>query len=381
MHPIPGFVIRVMDRIGYLLFKIPHRPIDTHSIKKIVVIEPGVIGDFMMSVPAFSALRRVFPDAHITLIGMPFMQELINIFQYFDRFIPYKHLFRRLRCSPPLEKIDLRQEANIIRQLKKEGVDIFVDLEGDPVDIFISFLSGIKHRIGRNTGGGGFLLTDVAKHGNSKNEVELTLDVIRMLGEVKYPLGDFEININTNLREKVRSILANHGVHNDDFVIVIMFGASWKWRAWAPERFAELSNKLLDSSDVKIITIGSNKEKEVASAINNMAGKRIIDLTGETNLAETLAVIERANLVIGNESSGIHMAALFKKPLIQLFGPGEPDKFAYFYNGCILFHYKNCKYYPCSQRRCWNREDWCMNKIKVDEVLEGIHKLLLKDLR
>lgn len=376
MHIAVSIIIRAMDRIGYLLFKLPKRTINIQNIKRIVVIEPGNIGDFMMSVPAFSALRNLLPAAHLTLVGMPFMEVFLKVFPYFDGFIPYKHLFWRLRFSPLLEKVDLRQEVNLTKQLKKEGFDMAIDLEGDPVDIFIGFLSRIKQRIGRNNGGGGFLLTSIAKHGDTKNEVKLTLDVVRMLGEIKYPVA-FKINIDTKLRESVCSVLAKHNVFEEDFLVAIMPGASWQWKAWPPERFAELSKRLLDLYNVKIVIIGTKKERTAASVINDKTMGRVVDLTGETNLTEALALIKRSDLVIGNDSSGIHMAALFKKPLIQLFGPCESNRFAYFHNGAVLFHYKDCPYYPCSMRRCRNKRDWCMNKIKVENVFEAVQKIFL----
>ena len=50
-----------------------------------------------------------------------------------------------------------------------------------------------------------------------------------------------------------------------------------------------------------------------------------IDLTGKTNLRQLVALMERAELVIGNDTGPMHIAAALGRPMVSLFGPTDPD--------------------------------------------------------
>ena len=50
----------------------------------------------------------------------------------------------------------------------------------------------------------------------------------------------------------------------------------------------------------------------------------MIDLRGEINLLEFSVLLSYANVVVGNDSSPIHIASGFEKPfVIGIFGPGK----------------------------------------------------------
>ena len=70
--------------------------------------------------------------------------------------------------------------------------------------------------------------------------------------------------------------------------------------------------------------------------IANQSGVRTINCSGLLNLCQTAALLRRSALFIGNDSGLSHIAAAMKTPLIQLFGPGEPEKFGYTGPGRII---------------------------------------------
>ena len=82
---------------------------------------------------------------------------------------------------------------------------------------------------------------------------------------------------------------------------------------------------------------------------------------------------------IGNNSGLTHIAAAVKTPMIQLFGPGEPEKFGYGNDKNILLMKSDCPYYPCDQRSCKYRNHWCMEQISVEEVMKAFREIT--DLR
>ena len=47
------------------------------QISNILVIRPGALGDFVLTLPVFAYLRRKFPQARIEVMGYPSIAEMI----------------------------------------------------------------------------------------------------------------------------------------------------------------------------------------------------------------------------------------------------------------------------------------------------------------
>ncbi|HWJ30563.1 MAG TPA: hypothetical protein VNS32_28780, partial [Flavisolibacter sp.] len=60
------------------------------DIKKIAIFRALQLGDMLCAIPAFRALRKSFPDAEITLLGLPWAKMLVESFPvYLDHFIHF----------------------------------------------------------------------------------------------------------------------------------------------------------------------------------------------------------------------------------------------------------------------------------------------------
>ena len=80
--------------------------------------------------------------------------------------------------------------------------------------------------------------------------------------------------------------------------------------------------KLKKNKNYFIGITGSKSEKELPLDFSD--DKNVIDFRGEINLVEFGALISKAHVVVGNDSSPIHIASGFEKPfVIGIFGPGK----------------------------------------------------------
>lgn len=128
--------------------------------------------------------------------------------------------------------------------------------------------------------------------------------------------------------------------------VAIFPGSVWATKMWKKEKFIELG-KSIQGSGFQVIIMGGREEvslgTEIASQISGA-----IQLCGKTSVLESLLILSQVKLVIGNDSSSSHMAALMNKPVVSFFGP-TVLRFGYrpWTQKVKVFEVENLKCRPC----------------------------------
>ena len=123
---------------------------------------------------------------------------------------------------------------------------------------------------------------------------------------------------------KIDKILANHGYFDNEGqkLVLVAPGSQRPEKMWPIEKYRLIIEKLKKNKNCFIGITGSKAEKKLPLNFEN--DKNVIDFRGEINLLEFGALISKADIVVGNDSSPIHIASGFEKPfVIGIFGPGK----------------------------------------------------------
>jgi lipopolysaccharide heptosyltransferase II len=145
-------------------------------------------------------------------------------------------------------------------------------------------------------------------------------------------------------------------------------GTNWPTKRWPVENFAALVQPVEQRFGLKCVVAGSLGERESADRVSGA-----INLAGKTTLRQTTALIERASLVITNDSGPMHIAAALRRPMVALFGPTNPDRTGPY--GCdesVLRLDIPCS--PCYSRKCSHQS--CLKWLKVDEVIRAAERAM-----
>lgn len=172
-------------------------------------------------------------------------------------------------------------------------------------------------------------------------------------------------------------LLRTHGLENKKW-IAFFPGSVWATKMWKKEGYIQLGKELQKRS-YQIVIMGGPEEKilgqEVADAIPSA-----VNLCGRTSLKESLILLSRAQMVVGNDSSSSHMAALVGVPVVAIYGP-TVLKFGYRPWGrksaVVELEALNCR--PCGphgHRKCPLGHHDCMKKLEATEVLRVVEGLL-----
>lgn len=136
-------------------------------------------------------------------------------------------------------------------------------------------------------------------------------------------------------------------------------------KAWPLERWQAVAQAL--SKDHLVIEAGTKPAL-------NPSGSNFLSLASRTNLTDLAFLISKAQLYLGAESGGMHMAAGFNTPAVIVFGGyTSPDNFPYANN--IPF------YTPVECAPCWLRTPCpyglkCMDAITASAVIGAAQKFL-----
>jgi ADP-heptose:LPS heptosyltransferase len=108
---------------------------------------------------------------------------------------------------------------------------------------------------------------------------------------------------------------------------VVAPGAGAEGRIWPAARFTEIAARLHTHRGWLCVLVGTAQERVLAAPIKAALGENCRDFMGKLCLEDVGAVLERARLVIGNESSAAHFAAHVGTTAIVVLGGGHFGRF------------------------------------------------------
>ena len=370
-----------IDIIGTLLFlplkMVKHKTEEytPKNVTNILILRLDGLGDLVISTAALREIRQGFPNAKITLVVGPWAKDIAKCITHYDRLIIHDcFLFGLFRGK---RRLNLKREVSFIRELRNSQFDLGIDLRGDLLSIVPLFLSGARFRFAKDTRGGGFLLTHVVKwdRESQRHEKDKALKLVEVLG-VDVKRRDTELTVLEEDQEYVEEYLSRKGIQPSDNLVTIAPRALFFWRSWRPERFAEVASLAVNVFRYRVVLTGSGEDRRILKRISALADSDTINTVGDLTLSHVVALISRSAVFLGNDSGLIHVAAAMKTPMIQLFGPGEPEKFGYVDNSSILLMNSDCRYRPCTQQKCRCPDDWCMDKISVRDVMRALSAII-----
>ncbi len=345
---------------------------------KILVRGTNWIGDAVMSVPALRALRRIFPEAAITLHTRSWADGLFRDVDFIDELVTF---------DPTRSKVkDVYANSQFLRD---DGYDVAVLLPNSFESALVSFLTRVPRRFGYNKDARGLLLTDpvpVPEWKDRRHEVFYYLNLIneverRMLGRdtVAAFEPDISLEISAERRTAAREFLTRAGVDPLRPLVVLGAGSTnSRAKRWPAERFAELNDRLQVEFGAHVVLIGSKAENDASQRVTELAQKPPIDLTGKTDLAEAAAILAVADLLVSNDMGLAHVAPAVGTSTLVLFGPTNPETTRPFSELAIVIREPvDCS--PCMLRDC-PIDHRCMTRITAENVFEAAKNMLTMPL-
>lgn len=337
-------------------------------VQQILVRGPNWLGDAVMCEPALRGLRRLFPQASITLLVKPAVAGLFQSHPAVDRVFLYDDKGRHA---------GLAGKWRLAADLRREAFDLAVLFQNAFEAALLTALAGIRRRYGYATDGRSLLLSDPVARPNRRSpvhQVEYYWNLLKPLGLTGDPVRP-ELFVSAEEERRMAERLAQTGITAEDVVIGVNPGSTYGGaKRWLPDRFAESAQRLCVSLSASgrrpaVMLIGARGEEALGRDIASRLSVRTAVLSGATTIRELMAAIKRCHVLLTNDTGPMHIAAAFGVPVVAIFGPTDWRTTSPFgAEHALLRHPVECA--PCMLREC-PIDHRCMTGVTVEQVSEA----------
>lgn len=338
------------------------------SPKNIIVRMPNWLGDLVMATPILTDLRHHWPEAKMTALCQGELGTIIQKDPHINHLLSFKR---------PKGYWNRQTYDDLIIPLQKEQYDLGILLTNSLSSAWWFWCGHVQNRIGYHTHWRQWLLNYPVAFPKQRDKQHLVITYKMLLESIGIPVSKTppRLYITPQEKQRAKEYLHSYQIQPSDLIIGINPGAAYgSAKCWLPKRFKQLSQRLLDYSNLKIIFFGDKSGAPLVQDIcASLPSERVINLAGKTSLRELMALIQTCSIFLTNDSGPMHIASALGIPLIALFG-STSDIATSPYNGGRIIH-KHVLCSPCYRREC-PIDFRCMTRIEVDEVYHEIQTLL-----
>jgi heptosyltransferase-2 len=343
------------------------------SSPRLLVAQTGFLGDVVLTTPLLATLHRHLSPSSLTVLTTPQAQPLLD-------------------CHPVVNKVlvDAKQADGkgpsgvwrMARRLRRERFTLAVAPHKSFRTALLLMLAGIPRRIGFRQSPGWFLYHRTANRDPHRHEVERILCVMRAF-DLEPEDCDRKpwVEYRPQAKTKADALLGEVGLDGGEPLFVVCPGSVWATKRWTADGFAGLVQKLRQHYG-RVLLCGGPEDAPVAQMVHERSGQCSVNLVGRADLQTFMALVDRAQVVISNDSAPMHVAVARNVPVVAVFCATTPDLgYAPYSDRAVVVEKKDLFCRPCSRHgnpSCPRGTEDCMRQVTVADVLAGVDTLLAK---
>ncbi|GAC1621885.1 MAG: lipopolysaccharide heptosyltransferase II [Ktedonobacteraceae bacterium] len=333
-----------------------------------------------MTTPLLEVIQHNYPDATITYIVGTWSKVVAEHHPAVSTVIDCGTIGIPGRYT-------IRDYLTLARRLRRKHFDLAFVLDRSPMLTLLPWLAGIPRRVGPDSLGRGFSLTDRVAVSPSaehlQHQADIYLDLARAIKlAVNHPHMRF---VPTEEEQQKLSFTPD-----SSRLPIAVFpgggsnpGMELTAKRWPVERYRELVYKLVYERNAQVLLIGGSDDVALNQSLLHgldVPERSALNLAGKTNFGESAALLEHCVLFIGNDSSPMHLAAAVGIPVIAIFGPTSPQEYGPYPldDPQHIALWRNPKGKPCfflgKMQPC--TDCTCMQSVTVDDVWAAVQRLI-----
>lgn len=291
--------------------------------RRIAIFRALQLGDLLVAVPAIRAIRRRFPYAEITLIGLPWAASFAQRYRHvIDRFVEFPG-WPGINETP----YDEEKTTAFLTEQRDYHYDLAIQMHGSgrtSNPFVLTLQARVTAGYYENEPPSG--LTAGAMYPSQLHEIERNLGLAMLLNcnsidtQLEFPLFEDDYAESALMLRRLpragRPWVALHP------------GSRPPARRWPPEYFAQVGDTLARQYDAQIILTGGPGEEDTVQRVLELLHIPALNLAGQTSLGGLAAIISKLDLFVSNDTGPSHIACAVDTPSITIFGPADYQRWA-----------------------------------------------------
>lgn len=340
---------------------------------KILIVGPSWVGDMVMAQSLFKVLKQCNPESMIDVLAPEWSLPLLDRMPEVRRGIvmPLGH-----------GKLELGERYRLGKSLRSEKYDQAILLPNSFKSAIIPWAAKIPLRTGFRGEMRYGLLNDLRLL--DKQQLTMTVQRFVALGSEngsllpEIPAPQMVVD-----PESVTIALQALGLEKTGAPLLALCpGAEYgPAKQWPAEYFAAVAKEKLQQG-WQVWLFGSEKDQQICAQVlektlpplgRGREGVGVKNLAGRTTLEQAVDLMSLANVVVGNDSGLMHVAAALDRDLVAIYGSSDPG-FTPPLNKRAQILDLNLECSPCFKRECPLGHTDCLWQLKPEQVLDAINR-------
>jgi len=319
------------------------------AIRELLIRRVDNLGDILIALPAFRALREAFPRARVTAMVRPAHKVLLHGLA--DRF---------------LEPIPLQS----LRRVRSQ-YDLMINIEYSYPKGYRPTMAGTRR----------MLHVGIPDWDRCQHVSKGLLDGLRAHG-IRCTYRPPRLKLAADVLSVVEEFRRTEGLSfEDDFVVAVNPGSKFKHKRWPVDRYVEICRWLISRYQARIVVVSQNRSDFAARTLYNRLPRRNRTWLANQSLDSVAAILSHCSICIGNDSGIAHLASVVGVPTVTVFGPTSPRLWKPAGGKAIMLQSRHaceeCGYEGAE--RC--RDKKCLTDITTEEFADGIIYCISRHLR
>jgi ADP-heptose:LPS heptosyltransferase len=339
--------------------------VDPRSVRRVLIVRPRFLGDVCLTLPVVDAVRHACPDVRLAYVVEPESAPLLaDDPRVAERFV----VERSAGSSATLE---------LIRRLRRFAPDVAIDLFCNPRTAVWTRASGARVRVGYPFKGWRSALYTHHARPRTLSAIGFHLASVAALG---WPAPDAvpRLAIPTARQAEAEAALAAIGVTPGATLVGFHPGARWETRRWAPERFAALAARFLETTPggVALVSGGPGEAARVDGIVSRLDSSRARAIIGWP-IARFVALQSLCSAFVCGDTGPLHTAVAAGAPTLGLMSRNRPAMF-FPYPGTLGHRafYARVECSPCHRDRCDDLR--CLDRLDVEGAWTLLREMLAR---
>jgi heptosyltransferase-2 len=338
-------------------------------LTRLVILAPNWLGDVVMALPAITAVRRWFPDAHLAVAARQAVAPILTLVDGVNEVVTL------------VGRGDWRDGAGRRADAKRLVAGSFEAALLLPNSFHAAWLvrqAGIPARWGYAADVRRLLLTRAVARPEGLSQAAYYAALVTALGGPA-AMMTAALRIPQALDAEAEALVRARGWTGGPLVALAPGAAFGPAKRWPPDRAGLVAARLTQDMHATPLFVGtaadrSSIDEAVAAYRQVCPDAPVIDLGGQTSLPVLAAALARCDAVLSNDSGAMHLAAAVGTPVTAIFGPTDerftsplphPGGLAF----AAMTGQAECR--PCHLRVC-PIDHRCMTSVAVESVADVV---------